>query len=196
MTILSTLTTQSHIGVQVSGFSPSIPIARYTAAEINQLLEGTSPVPEGIRFHYEKNNGVTRGLVAVSLGIMNIGSDQKNRELILDFTAQKALRRGAETGDMNLQEYQRLFPQGSQQKNAGSTCVFFSRLDLEAILAQTGFTVTGIDFFPTTYDFRISNLVEIYDTLVAVGVNDQGTTQGIQIRSEMPCPPNCGDDYP
>jgi len=201
-TIQKQLTLKESLGTKVPAFVQATPVARYTASEINTLLAGTSPVPEGIRLHFEKAPGnSTVGLIAVSLGVVSVPSLSGGTELHnLELTSatKKYLRRGGNTADLTAQEYRAQFP-GQQIKATSrdgitNACVFFSRTDLREILNQEG--ITGVVFFSTTIERTFTSLAETFDSLVAVGFSGSGTTQGIQIRSELPCPPHCGDDYP
>lgn len=205
MTILKQLTLRESLGTKTTGPIPATRLATYTASEISTLLAGTSPAPEGIRFHFEKTAGnSTAGLIAVSLGVVAVPSASGGTELHnLELTSatKKYLRRNGNrtvSEDLEAPEYQSRF--ASQQEKAVATngitnaCVFFSRTDLQEILGQDG--VTGIAFFPATIVRTFTALPETYDTLLATGITDAGTTAGIQIRSELPCPPHCGDDYP
>lgn len=205
MTILKQLTLRESIGTKMTGPFPATRLATFTASEISTLLAGTSPVPEGIRFHFEKNAAnSTVGLIAVSLGVVAVpsaagGTELHNRELTSG--TKKYLRRNGDrtvSEDLEASEYQARF--STQQNKASATngitnaCVFFSRTDMQEILNQDG--VTGIAFFPSSIVRAFTALPETYDTLLAVGISGAGTPSGIQIRSELPCPPHCGDDYP
>ncbi|MCB0529163.1 MAG: hypothetical protein KDC61_05075 [Saprospiraceae bacterium] len=203
-TILKQLTLADAQGTKVLNFVPTAFIARFTADEINTLLlhESSNSEPQGIRFHFEKNTvNATVGLIAVSLGVISIpdgsgGTVLHNRELTSGI--KKYLRRGAATADLTATEYQTQFPDQREKLNSPNgitnSCVFFSRTDLQEILGQSG--VTGIAFFSTTIERTFTATREIYDSLVAVGTDSGGATLGMQIRSELPCPPHCGDDYP
>lgn len=205
MTILKQLTLRESLGTKITGPLPATRFAAFNAGEISTLLAGTSPVPEGIRFHFEKNAGNnTVGLIAVSLGVVAVpsaagGTELHNRELTS--ATKKYLRRNGDrtvSEDLEASEYQARF--STRQNKAAATngitnaCVFFSRTDLQEILNQSG--VTGIAFFPSSVVRTFTALPETYDTLLAVGITDAGAPSGIQIRSELPCPPHCGDDYP
>lgn len=201
-TIQKQLTLKESLGTKVPGILATAPVATYTATEISTLLAGTSPVPEGIRFHFEKASGdITVGLIAVSLGVVSVPSASGGTEihnLELTSATKKYLRRGSSTADLTAQEYLTQFP-GQQVKAVSrdgitNACVFFSRTDLREILNQEG--IGRIAFFPATIERTFTALPETYATLVAVGLNSAGTAQGVQIRSELPCPPHCGDDYP
>ena len=167
------------------------PVTIYTSNEINNLLGGASPEPEGVRFHFKTNTGnPTTALIAIGLGVVAVGAEFRNRELGSSY-----LRRESNLDPVVLTA----LPQDMKDKTSGqNACVFFSRADLLEILGQAG--ISGIAFYTTTvvralFDGATSTS-DNYTTLVAVGVDGNNAPQGIRIRSEMPCPPNCGDDYP
>jgi hypothetical protein len=172
------------------------PIAVYTEAELETLLAGPDPVPEGIRFHFDRPVGaVTVGLIAVSLTVVALGNTQLRN---FEFTSgtKKYVRRGAKTESLSPEQFRQELP-ALAFKGGGdnvSVCVFFSRLDLRELLDQP--EITKIAFFPATIQRSFTAVAETFDTLVAVGQTSRGVTQGLQIRSELPCPPHCGDDYP
>lgn len=202
-TIVKQLTLRESLGSRVSIPTAAPVIATYTAGEISTLLAGTSPVPEGIRFHFEKDAGnATVGLIAVSLAVQSVpsafgGSELHNLELTS--ATKKYVRRGAGTADLTASQYAAQFPEqqvkGVSRNGITNACVFFSRNDLQAILNQNG--IAGIAFFPANIVRSfITNQPETFDSLIAAGTNDAGTPQGLAILSELPCPPHCGDDYP
>lgn len=205
-TILHQLTLKEVLGTKIPAVPQSAPIAKYTGAEINTLLAGTSPVPEGVRFHFEKAAGnFTVGLIAVSLGVRPIdnpagGTEIHNFEIT---SATKNYLRRDNTGagtDLTATQYRDQFPtqgvKASSRDGITNACVFFSRTDLREVLTQEG--VTGIALFLSSIERTFTtSVVETYDTLVVAGLNSTGAIQGsVIIRSESPCPPHCGDDYP
>ncbi len=194
MAITSMITMKEMRGATLSTpVSNPLLLAVYTEAEIESMISGTNPSPEGIRLHVIKDLNLSfKHLIAVGLGIdSSIGANTRNLEL---FTGdRKYLVRGSdlEGRDITRTAFLTEFA-GMQDKSEGNTntCVFFSKLDLRGILAETD--VNRIGFFQTTTTINSG----IFNTLAAVGVKDDGSLATVQIRSELPCPPSCGNDYP
>ncbi len=205
VTIRRQLTLKEALGTKVPNFVPATPIATFTTDELNVLLGGTTPVPEGIRFHFEKAaDNTTVGLIAVSLGVRLVDSPAGGTTVAnIEMTSatKKYLWHGTQQRQLTVEEYHTQFP-GQATKGAvgrdgiSNACVFFSGNDLREIRAQTG--VVEIAFFRNTISrkFDPALVEENFDTLVAIGRNSAGATVGLQIQSELPCPPHCGDDYP
>jgi hypothetical protein len=201
-TIRKQLTLKEATGTKVPGILPAIPIATFDMNEINTLLAGTTPVPEGIRFHFEKApDNSTAGLIAVSLGVKLMPSPAGGTTVMnVEITSgtKRYLWRGTESRDLTQEQYRTQFPtqadKATSRDGISNACVFFSRLDLKEVLAQDG--ATHIAFFPQRLTRTFTTIEETFDTLVAVGLNRAGTALDIKIMSELPCPPHCGDDYP
>ena len=205
-TIRKQLTLKEATGTKVPNFLPVTPIAVFTINEINTLLAGTMPVPEGIRFHFEKAaDNAAVGLIAVSLGVKLTDSPAGGTTVMnVEITSgtKKYLWRGTESRDLTVEQYRTQFPmqadKAASRDGITNVCVFFSRLDLKEILAQEG--ATQLALFPQTLSRTFITspqfIEETFDTLVAVGLNSAGTALDMQIMSEVPCPPHCGDDYP
>ena len=200
-TIQTLLTLKEAEGTRLASPLPANPIASFAAADINTLLAGTNPQPEGIRLHFQKTtDNATVGLIAVSLGLILVdnpsgGTSVSNMEMTS--STKKYVQRGSQgSGEHTASEYRALFPSLNDKFSGNNTCVFFSRFDLKNILNQAG--VTGIAFFPASIQRSFTpDAPEQFDTLIAAGINDAGQPQGsLKIRSELPCPPHCGDDYP
>lgn len=172
------------------------PIAVYNEAELETLLAGNAPEPEGIRFHFDRPSGTeTVGLIAVSLIVVSPEPTTVSTHELSNST-KKYVQRGARSAEMTKTEFTQSFPaiaaKGLDSNN--SVCVFFSRTDLREILDQEG--VTRVAFFPASIERNFTGRTESFDTLLAIGQTADGVTQGIQIKSELPCPPHCGEDYP
>ena len=200
-TIQKKITLKEAVGTKFSGTLPATPIATFPIEEINVLLAGTTPVPEGIRFHFEKAAGnTTVGLIGVSLGVHPVDSPAGGMSVVnfeITSATKKYVWHGTQHKQLTDEEYRSQFPsqanKTSSRDGISNACVFFSRLDLKEIGSQAG--ITHMAFFLTTIE-RTFTSVEVFDTLVAVGLDSAGVKLGLQIRSEDPCPPHCGDDYP
>lgn len=194
--IIRQLTLRQMLGTQTTESLPATPIAVYSEAEIETLLSGNDPQPEGIRFHFDRPAGrVTVGLIAVSLVLVPVGNTAVST---FEFTSdtKKYVQRGATNALLSRAQFQETFPALATKGQAGnaSVCVFFSRLDLRQLLDQPG--ITRIAFFPSSIQRNFTGDLQSFETLLAVGQTSAGVTQGLQIRSELPCPPHCGEDYP
>lgn len=194
--IFRQLTLRQMLGTKTTEALPVSPIAVYTEAEIETLLSGTDPQPEGIRFHFDRpSEQDTVGLIAVSLALVSVSpTEVRNFEFTND--TKRYVQRGATNASLSAGEFKANFRTLASKGQAGnnSVCVFFSRLDLRELLDQEG--ITRIAFFPARIERNFTGNAERFDSLMAVGQTANGVVQGKQIRSEMPCPPHCGDDYP
>ncbi|MBC7773913.1 MAG: hypothetical protein H7246_00635 [Phycisphaerae bacterium] len=188
------------IGTPVPEFVPTTPIAVYTETEIETLITGDNPMPEGVRFHFDRPSGTeTVGLVAVCLTAAPIDNTMLRN---FEFTSgtKKYVHRTKTSSTANFLDaegFRSMFASVAFKGGGGgnnSVCVFFSRTDLRMILDQTG--VSRIAFFPSTIQRSFTTTPQNFDTLVAIGQTSAGALMGVQIRSELPCPPHCGDDYP
>ncbi len=188
------------VGTPVPDFAPTTPIAVYTQTEIETLISGDNPSPEGVRFHFDRPVGTeTVGLVAVCLITVPVENTMlRNHELTTG--TKKYVHRTNTRSTANFLEaenFRTMFASVAFKGGGGgnnSVCVFFSRTDLQNILDQPG--VSRIAFFPATIQRSFTSVAQNFDTLVAVGQTSAGALTGIQLRSELPCPPHCGDDYP
>jgi hypothetical protein len=194
--IIRQLTLRQMLGTQTTETLPAAPLAVYSEAEIETLLAGDDPQPEGIRFHFDRPAGsVTVGLIAVSLVLVPVGNTAVST---FEFTSdtKKYVQRGATNASLSKEQFKEAFQALDTKGQAGNTsvCVFFSRLDLRQLLDQPG--ITRIAFFPSSIQRNFTGAILNFDTLLAIGQTSAGVTQGLQIRSELPCPPHCGDDYP
>lgn len=194
--IFRQLTLRQMLGTKTTDVLSDSPIAVYNEAEIETLLSGTDPQPEGIRFHFDRPSGQeTVGLIAVSLALVSVSpTEVRNFELTTD--TKRYVQRGATSASLSSTEFHANFRALASKGAAGnnSVCVFFSRLDLRELLDQDG--ITRIAFFSARIERNFTGKAESFDSLMAVGQTASGVIQGMQIRSEMPCPPHCGDDYP
>ncbi len=199
--ILRQLVLRQMQGTRTAVDLPASPIAVYSEAEIETLLAPEANLavdPEGIRFHFDRPSGTnTVGLVAVSLGLIpnpNIAAAVGTSEISSE--TKKYVQRGQTKREISkevfLSDFQSLANKGVAGNN--SVCVFYGRNDLRELLDQPG--ITRIAFFPAQIQRNFTGLTESYDTLLAVGQTATGVTQGLQIISELPCPPHCSDDYP
>jgi hypothetical protein len=194
--IIRQLTLKQMLGIKTTTVLPAAPIAVYSEAEIETLLAGTNPEPEGIRFHFDRPSGQTTvGLIAVSIALRPIGNTEVSTfELTSD--TKEYVQRGSTNKNLNAAQFRENFPTIGEKGQSGNNnvCVFFSRFDLRELLDQAG--ITRIAFFPANIERNFTGKTESFDTLLAVGQTAAGVTQGLQIRSELPCPPHCGNDYP
>lgn len=196
--IIRQLALKELTGTKLSTDLPkSQPIAVYSEAELETLLAGTNPEPQGIRFHLDRPSGgtTTVGLIAVSLIVVPFGKTMlRNSEFASG--NKKYVQRGTTNAELTTEQFQTQFASLALKGTSGnnSVCVFFSRTDLREILDQQG--ITRIAFFPTTIQRNFTGRSEDFDSLLAIGQTSVGITGGIQIQSEMPCPPHCADDYP
>lgn len=196
--ILRQLILKQMIGTESPGFIPTTPIAVYNENELETLLSGDNPEPEGIRFHFDRaSGGETVGLVAVCLILVPIGSTMVRNFELSDAT-KKYQQRGATSAALTAEQF-RALPQFTSIASKGGSgnqnvCVFFSKLDLRRLLDQP--EITRIAFFPASIQRNFTGTDQTFESLVAIGQTSNGTTQGLQLLSELPCPPHCGDDYP
>ena len=161
----------------------------YDRSTIERLL--ISPISQltsvGIRFHFDSE----RPTPPSDLFAIGVTGGSLVQEI---FTPTGKDYKAAKGSDLNRAEFSNVIPNQTAAKSG--TCVYISRMALENELAKTrnGQPSDGIRLFVVPFEFP--GTTDLSSLAITAILNGEPTTSTTSIlRSDMPCPPNCGTDY-
>ena len=184
---------------------PQGPSYNFTRQQINSLrspLPGLLDVPVGIRLHFSATQADPmhpEKLIAIGVTGGNptkeIFTSTGNDYILSDnFQAQT---RGSVAPTLNSASTAKL-TQGSDFNPNRDACVYFSNTDIQIIIDAGGGDLTHFRFHLCDFITGIgpNGNPMTFRSLVVSGRNAVGVQLGEAIRSDLPCPPHCGTDYP
>ncbi|MEM1320042.1 MAG: hypothetical protein AAGG75_07265 [Bacteroidota bacterium] len=182
-------------------------IAFYTLNELDTLMTRPHPTGRdfaGIRFHFNtSDNGAEQPEELAAIGV-TIGNDLSPPEEILSPQGNDYMRSDG-NGAHSVIDFQ---PKLAAMQTAKLTminfnpnrdaCVYFSRHALNHMLEESEEPLSGIALhlcdFTTAFDANGDMIM--LKSLILCGVDQDGNHASVGYRSDLPCPPHCGTNYP
>jgi len=188
--------------------APSNASYDYSLTEINTLLNRPHPQGRplaGIRLHFRAaTSPATSPDELVAIGVTKGSANNPPREIVAGgqdyiLSDNKGTQSEAQfftsTFEDALDAKRSLLTATSSFDPNRHACIYFSKDDINAIIDEAGNDIAKIRFHLCDFSASADGSFT-FKSLIVSGRDASGGQLGTALRSDLPCPPHCGTDYP